>query len=310
MFRLLTSCWSQLKTEKTRRNVTVIIIGLDNSGKTLLVEVFRRLLPSRMDNFVAPELTTLLLDEYEVSIYDLDGGMQGREIWSNYYAQAHGLVFVLDSSDFGRMQEAKMILTCLLSDQRVAGKPILVLANKQDKQYALLPREIIKCLLLERLVNESKSCCRVEPCSAIKEAQGKNHQPIIKGLRWLLAATGDKYGDLCTHRLPFTLDIPTSKGTRGSQRRCSSDRYMSLLCGPSHCPKAYGREGGKSGIQLRRLRCFHLFVLPIFLSFTTRMGMPIEKRQHQGQCPMEARPLKPVLLVNGSLNVTAPETTP
>ncbi|XP_036866855.1 ADP-ribosylation factor-like protein 13A [Manis javanica] len=268
MFRLLTSCWSQLKTEKTRRNVTVIIIGLDNSGKTLLVEVFRRLLPRRMDNFVASELTTLLLDEYEVSIYDLDGGMQGREIWPNYYAQAHGLVFVLDSSDFGRMQEAKMILTCLLSDQRVAGKPILVLANKQDKEYALLPREIIKYLLLERLVNESKSCCRVEPCSAIKEAQGKNHQPIIKGLRWLLAATGDKYGDLCTHQLPFTPDIPTSKGTRGSRRRCSSD------------------------------------------SFTTRMGMSIEKRQHRGQCPMEARPLKPVLLVNGSLNVTAPETTP
>ncbi|KAK2506706.1 hypothetical protein MC885_005803 [Smutsia gigantea] len=122
-----------------------------------------------MDNSMESELTVLLLDEYEVSIYDLDGDMQGREIWPNYYAQAHGLVFVLDSSNFGRMQE--------------------------------------------------------EPCSAIKEVQGKNRQPIIEGLRWLLAATGDKYGELCTHQLPLILDIPTSKGTRGSGVRCSSDRY-------------------------------------------------------------------------------------
>lgn len=79
-----------------------------------------------MDSCVTPELTTLLLDEYEVSIYDLNGDTKGREIWPNYYAQAHGLVFVLDSSDLERMNEVKIILTHLLSDQRVAGKPILV----------------------------------------------------------------------------------------------------------------------------------------------------------------------------------------
>lgn len=79
-----------------------------------------------MDSCVTSELTTLLLDEYKVSIYDLNGDLQGREIWPNYYAQANGLVFVLDSSDWGRMHEVKSILTRLLSDQRVAGKPILV----------------------------------------------------------------------------------------------------------------------------------------------------------------------------------------
>lgn len=79
-----------------------------------------------MGSCVTPELTTLLLDEYEVSIYDLNGDMKGREIWPNYYTQAHGLVFVLDSSDLARMHEVKIILTHLLSDQRVAGKPILV----------------------------------------------------------------------------------------------------------------------------------------------------------------------------------------
>ncbi|XP_022377383.1 ADP-ribosylation factor-like protein 13A [Enhydra lutris kenyoni] len=230
MFRLLTSCWSRLKTtEETRRNVTIIIIGLDNSGKTVLVEAFQRLLPSRMDNCMKPELITLLLDEYEVSIYDLNGDMKGREIWPNYYAQAHGLVFVLDSSDLGRMQEVKIIMTHLLADKRVAGKPLLLLANKQDKKDALLPCDIIEYLLLERLVNENKSLCRVEPCSAIKNLQKRNHQPIIEGLRWLLAAIGDKYDELCTRQQALTLNIPTSKGTRGSGERCSSDSFATRM---------------------------------------------------------------------------------
>ncbi|XP_043425931.1 ADP-ribosylation factor-like protein 13A [Prionailurus bengalensis] len=257
MFRLLTSCWSQLKTaEETQRNVT-IIIGLDNSGKTVLVEAFQRLLPSRMNNCMKSELTTLLLHEYEVSIYDLSGDMKGQETWPNYYAQAHGLVFVLDSSDLGRMQEVKIILTRLLSDKRVAGKRILLMANKQDKKDALLPCDIIEYLFLERLVNDNKSLCQVEPCSVIKNLQRGNHQPIIEGLHWLLAAIGDKYEELCTRRQPLPSSIPTSKGTRSSGERPSSD------------------------------------------SHTTRMGMSKEKRQHLGQCSMEARPLKPILQKEG-----------
>ncbi|XP_019572180.2 ADP-ribosylation factor-like protein 13A [Rhinolophus sinicus] len=228
MFRLLTSCWSRLKTtEETRRIATIIIIGLNNSGKTVLMEAFQRLLPSRMGSCVTPELTTLLLDEYEVSIYDLNGDMKGREIWPNYYAQAHGLVFVLDSSDLARMHEVKIILTHLLSDQRVAGKPILVLANKQDKMNALLPCDIIKYLLLERLVNENKSLCRVEPCSAIQNIQGRNHQHIIEGLRWLLAATGAKYEELCPHQQPLTSSIPMSNRVLGET--CSSGRFSTRI---------------------------------------------------------------------------------
>ncbi|XP_077000962.1 ADP-ribosylation factor-like protein 13A [Tamandua tetradactyla] len=260
MFHLLTSCWSRLKTtEETRRSVTLIIIGLDNSGKTVLVEAFQRLLPSRMDNCMKSKLTTLLLDEYEVSIYDLNGDLKSREIWPNYYAQAHGLIFVLDSSDVGRMQEVKSILTCLLSDQRVSGKPILLLANKQDKKDALLPCDIIEYLLLEKLVNENKSLCRVEPCSAIKHLQRMNHQPIIEGLHWLLAAIWDKYEELCTHQqqcgmsLSPTSNIVTCKGTRGFGERCSSE------------------------------------------SFTTRVGMTKDKRLDLAHISMEARPFKPIL---------------
>ncbi|MBZ3875992.1 ADP-ribosylation factor-like protein 13A [Sciurus carolinensis] len=270
MFRLLTSCWSRLKsTEEKRRNATVIIIGLENSGKTVLVEAFQRLLPSRIHNDVKSELTTLLLDEYEVSIYDLNGDLKGQEKWPNYYAQAQGLVFVVDSSDLERMQEVKNILTRLMSDKRVAGKPILLLANKQDKKDALLPCDIIEFLLLERLVNENKSKCRVEPCSAIKNLQRRNHHPIIEGLRWLLAAIGDKYEELYINQQPPTLSFPTSKSTRGSGERCSSDSFSTRM--------VVSKEKRQN--------------------FEKRQHF--DKRQHLGQRSMEARPLKPILQKDG-----------
>ncbi|XP_072812532.1 ADP-ribosylation factor-like protein 13A isoform X2 [Vicugna pacos] len=227
MFRLLTSCWPHSKeTEETRRNVTLIIIGLDNSGKTVLMEAIRRLLPSRMGSCMQSELTTLLLDDHEVSIYELNGDTKGQEIWPNYYAQAHGLVFVLDSSDFSRMPEVKVILTRLLSDERVAGKPFLILANKQDKKDARLPCDIIEYLLLETLMNEKKSPCRVEPCSAIINLQRKNHQPVIEGLRWLISVIEYKREELRTRQQPPPSSIPAS-GSLGE--RCSSESFATRM---------------------------------------------------------------------------------
>ncbi|ELK35711.1 ADP-ribosylation factor-like protein 13A [Myotis davidii] len=105
------------------------------------MEAFCRLLPSKIDRCMNSKLTTVLLDEYEISIYDLNGDMKGREIWPNYYAQAHGIVFVLDSSDIGRMQEVKTTLSHLLSDARVAGKPILLLLTNVEMEEKEEPLE-------------------------------------------------------------------------------------------------------------------------------------------------------------------------
>ncbi|ELR52590.1 ADP-ribosylation factor-like protein 13A, partial [Bos mutus] len=292
MFRLLTSCWCHLKTtEKTQRHVAIIIIGLHNSGKTDLVEAFQRQLPSRsrMDSCSSSEPTTLLVDNYEVSIYDLKGDMQGRKIWPNYYAQAHGLVFVLDSSDLERMQEVKVILPNMLSDERVAGKPILLLANKQDKMDALPPGDIIEYLLLERLMNENKSPCRVEPCSVVKELQ-RRCQPIIDGLHWLLSAIGEKYEELCTRQQPLPPTIAASSSTRGFEERSPADSKSLKISWPKWGEGSdHKHPNTVRNIEKKKKK----------RSFATQMGMSKENRQHVGQHSMEPKPLKSILLKEG-----------
>ncbi|XP_074962586.1 ADP-ribosylation factor-like protein 13A [Phalacrocorax aristotelis] len=110
---------------------------------------------------VQPSQTHLRLDRFEVTLVDLPGGQRSRSTWRSHYSTAHGLLFVLDSSDLARMEEARKVLSRVLSHPDISGKPILLLANKQDAAAALLPCELIERLSLERLVNEHRSPCRI-----------------------------------------------------------------------------------------------------------------------------------------------------
>ncbi len=61
-----------------------------------------------------------------VNIYDLGGSSRIRDIWKNYFAETHGVVFVIDASDPSRLQEAKQSLTNLMKHTLLKGKPLLL----------------------------------------------------------------------------------------------------------------------------------------------------------------------------------------
>ncbi|NXN09578.1 AR13B protein, partial [Indicator maculatus] len=123
---------------------------------------------------------------FEVTIFDLGGGKRIRNIWRNYYAESYGVIFVVDSSDIARMEETKQAMIEVLNSPKISGKPVLVLANKQDREGALSEADVIESLSLEKLVNEHKCLCQIEPCSAIMGCGKKIDKSIKKGLYWLL----------------------------------------------------------------------------------------------------------------------------
>ena len=53
---------------------------------------------------------------------------------TNYLAEVHGLIYVVDSSTLDRMEECRRTLHQLLTDRRVNGKPVLMLVP--DTRYA------------------------------------------------------------------------------------------------------------------------------------------------------------------------------
>ncbi|NWH61291.1 AR13A protein, partial [Geococcyx californianus] len=210
MFHLFSHCWSWLQAiQEPIRKVTLLVVGLDNAGKTSIIMDIERVLAGEVLPTVQPGHTRLRVDRFEVTLVDLPGGQRSRSTWRSHYSMAHGLLFVLDSSDLARMEEVRKVLSRVLSHPDVSGKPLLLLANKQDVTSALLPCELIERLCLERLVNENRSPCRIvsvglpsprspcppaltlspclqEPCAARRDPPAGHTFTTLQGLRWLL----------------------------------------------------------------------------------------------------------------------------
>ncbi|XP_038576521.1 ADP-ribosylation factor-like protein 13B isoform X4 [Micropterus salmoides] len=187
MFSLMANCCNWLKRwREPARKVTLVMVGLDNAGKTATVRGIQGENPQDVAPTVGFSKVDLKQGKFEVTIFDLGGGKRIRGIWKNYYSESHGVVFVVDSSDVQRIQETRDTMAEVLQHPRIAGKPVLVLANKQDQEGALAEADIIENLSLEKLVNENKCLCQIEPCSAVLGYGKKVDKSIKKGLKWLL----------------------------------------------------------------------------------------------------------------------------
>jgi ADP-ribosylation factor-like protein 3 len=110
----------------------VPFLGLDNAGKTTILksmcqEEISTIAPTRGFN-----VKQLKQGKFQFNIWDIGGQKALRAFWSNYYDQIHGVVWVIDSAESVRMKETGFELAALLQDEKLAGVPLLVLANKQD----------------------------------------------------------------------------------------------------------------------------------------------------------------------------------
>ena len=84
-------------------------------------------------------------------VWDLGGQESLRLIWRQYLQGIAGLVFVVDSADFSRLEEARSCLQALVRDPLLAGVPIALVANKQDLADALSVKELEEFLSMRSL---------------------------------------------------------------------------------------------------------------------------------------------------------------
>ena len=138
------------------RKVTILVVGLDKAGKTssirgmlrgnstfklnyflivLIVEIqqithlcLASPVPYSVESGPTQDCVRneLRVENYLVTLLDVGGSAGLREAWKELCGEAHGIIFVVDSSDRHRMKEVKEVLADLLKQPRVAGKPILV----------------------------------------------------------------------------------------------------------------------------------------------------------------------------------------
>ncbi|CDF91104.1 probable ADP-ribosylation factor-like protein 3 [Zygosaccharomyces bailii] len=132
-----------------KEQYSILILGLDNAGKTTFLETLKQQysLHSKDLDKITPTVGQNVAqinvnNTCTLKMWDVGGQEALRSMWSEYYPQCHGIIFVVDSTDRFRIDECGDALKSVVMDEEVEGVPILMLANKQDRPDSLEVQDI------------------------------------------------------------------------------------------------------------------------------------------------------------------------
>ncbi|KAL2256180.1 hypothetical protein VTK26DRAFT_2061 [Humicola hyalothermophila] len=153
----------------SKEEYSVLLLGLDNAGKTTFHEQVKSIFlpdnpPPKLKTVptVGQNVSTITLPDMYLKIWDVGGQLSLRKLWQSYYASCHAIVFIIDSTDIGdgmlgpdgdssnntddnpgpttaketsgRLDECRLVLEDVLQNSEAEGVPLLILANKQDRE--------------------------------------------------------------------------------------------------------------------------------------------------------------------------------
>nr|XP_008110808.1 PREDICTED: ADP-ribosylation factor-like protein 4A [Anolis carolinensis] len=171
----------------------IVILGLDCAGKTTVLyrlqfNEFVNTVPTKGFNTEKIKVTLGNHKTVTFHFWDVGGQEKLRPLWKSYTRCTDGIVFVVDSVDVERMEEAKTELHKITRISENQGVPVLIVANKQDLRHSLSLSEMEKMLATSEL--SSSTPWHLQPTCAIigdglKEGLEKLHDMIIKRRKML-----------------------------------------------------------------------------------------------------------------------------
>ncbi|XP_053430904.1 ADP-ribosylation factor-related protein 1 isoform X1 [Nycticebus coucang] len=191
----------------------ILILGLDNAGKTTFLEQsktrfnknYKGMSLSKITTTVGLNIGTVDVGKARLMFWDLGGQEELQSLWDKYYAECHGVIYVIDSTDEERLAESKQAFEKVVTSEALCGVPVLVLANKQDVEvspsYSLqdsptsaqtkvspVHRGLQTCLSIPDIKTAFSDCtgkigrrdCLTQACSALT---GKG---VREGIEWMV----------------------------------------------------------------------------------------------------------------------------
>lgn len=186
MYTLLSGFWKYLFQKE---EYFVLILGLDNAGKTTYLEQTKTKFNKKYKGMNQSKITTTVglnigkidISSVRLNFWDLGGQEELQSLWDKYYAESHAIIYIVDSSDRERLEESKEAFDRMISNEALLTVPLLLLANKQDLQ-GCLPLEEVKKLFNTSPALIGQRDCKADAVSALKG------DGVHEGIDWLVQA--------------------------------------------------------------------------------------------------------------------------
>jgi len=166
------------------QDVRILMLGLDSAGKTTIL--YRLQIGEVVSTIptIGFNVETVQYKNIKFQVWDLGGQSSIRPYWRCYFPNTSAIIYVIDSFDHDRLATSRTELLTMLSEDELAGVPLLVFCNKQDIEGALKPEEISEKLGLAG--GETKREWSVRGSCATKG------EGLEEGLDWLVNAIQKK----------------------------------------------------------------------------------------------------------------------
>lgn len=165
------------KLKSTETEPRILILGLDNAGKTSILRKLSDEDPTTTQATQGFNIKSIDCDGFKLNMWDIGGQKAIRAYWPNYFDEVDCLVYVVDASDKRRLEETAAELETLLKEEKLREASVLVFSNKSDLAIALEPDVVSTALDLQSLRDRT---WHIQKCSA-KTGEGLN-----EGLEWAI----------------------------------------------------------------------------------------------------------------------------
>nr|XP_039250979.1 ADP-ribosylation factor 5-like [Styela clava] len=131
-----------------KKEVKMVLIGLDLAGKTSVLNRLRFGEAGSTTPTIGFNYETFAYKNTTFDIWDTGGQDKLRDLWRHYYEEVDGVLFVVDSTDEGRLNEARDELQKAMRDIHLKDAFLCVLANKRDLENCMPSDQISSGLQL------------------------------------------------------------------------------------------------------------------------------------------------------------------
>merc|ERR1712075_35418 len=115
-----------------KKDCRILMVGLDAAGKTTILHKLKLGEVVTTIPTVGFNVETVEYKNISFTVWDVGGQDKIRKLWRHYYQGTQGLIFVIDSNDRDRVEDAREELAKILSEDEMRDAVVLVFANKQD----------------------------------------------------------------------------------------------------------------------------------------------------------------------------------